>query len=57
MAGSAGAALQILSGKSPQDIPAVTNQKGQLYANLAIAKKLNVTFPLTTLKAAKVIKE
>ncbi len=54
---SAGAALQILSGKSPKDIPVVTNQKGQLYANLAIAKKLNVTFPLATLKAAKVIKE
>ena len=54
---SAGAALQILSGKSPKEIPVVANQKGQLYANLAIAKKLNVTFPLTTLKAAKVIKE
>jgi len=54
---SAGAALQILSGKSPKDIPVVTNQKGQLYANLAVAKALNVTFPLATLKAAKVIKE
>jgi ABC-type uncharacterized transport system substrate-binding protein len=54
---AAGAALQILSGKSPKDIPVVMNQKGQLYANLAVAKKLNVTFPLTTLKAAKVIKE
>jgi ABC-type uncharacterized transport system substrate-binding protein len=54
---SAGAALQILSGKPPKDIPVVTNQKGQLYANLAIAKKLNVTFPLATLKASKVIKE
>ena len=54
---SAGAALQILSGKSPKDIPVVMNQKGQLYANLAIAKKLNVTFPLATLKASKVIKE
>ena len=54
---SAATALQILSGKSPKDIPVVANQKGQLYANLAIAKKLNVTFPLATLKAAKVIKE
>jgi ABC-type uncharacterized transport system substrate-binding protein len=54
---SAGAALQILSGKSPKDIPIVANQKGQLYANLGVAKKLNVTFPLATLKAAKVIKD
>ena len=49
--------LQILSEKSPKDIPVVANQKGQLYANLAIAKKLNVTFPLATLNAGKAIKK
>ncbi|MBP1699509.1 MAG: hypothetical protein H6Q41_4697, partial [Deltaproteobacteria bacterium] len=32
-------------------------QKGTLYANLGVAKKMNVTFPLATLKAAKVIKD
>jgi len=53
---SAGAAFQILSGESPKDIPAVMSEKRTLYTNLAIAKKLNVTFSLATLKAAKVIK-
>jgi ABC-type uncharacterized transport system substrate-binding protein len=54
---AAGTAVQILEGKSPKDIPVAANQKGQLFANLAIANGLGVNFPLETLKAATVIKE
>ncbi len=54
---AAGMALKILAGTSPQNIPVVANKKGQMYVNLAIAKKLGVQFPLDTLKAAKVIKD
>jgi ABC-type uncharacterized transport system substrate-binding protein len=54
---AAGMAIKILAGTSPKDIPVTTNKKGQMYLNLAIAKKLGVQFPLETLKAAKVIKE
>ncbi|MRR18234.1 MAG: hypothetical protein EG826_17470 [Deltaproteobacteria bacterium] len=54
---AAGMAIKILSGTSPKDIPVVSNKKGQMYVNLAIAKKLGIQFPLETLKAAKVINE
>jgi ABC-type uncharacterized transport system substrate-binding protein len=50
-------ALKILDGKSVKDFPVVTNKKGQMYVNLAIAKKLGITFPLETLQSAKVIKD
>jgi ABC-type uncharacterized transport system substrate-binding protein len=35
----------------------ITNKKGQIYINLAIAKKLGIQFPLETIKTAKVIKD
>lgn len=54
---AAGIAMNILEGKSPKDLPIVSNKKGQLYVNMAIAKKLGIQFPLEMLKAAKVIKE
>jgi ABC-type uncharacterized transport system substrate-binding protein len=54
---AAGIAMNILEGKPLKDFPIVSNKKGQMYVNLAIAKKLGVQFPLETLKAAKVIKE
>jgi ABC-type uncharacterized transport system substrate-binding protein len=54
---AAGMAMQILEGKPVKDLPVITNKKGQMYVNLAIAKKLGVQFPLETLKAAKVIKD
>ncbi len=50
-------ALQILNGKSPKDIPITTNKKGQVYVNLAIAKKLGITFTPQFLKSCKVINE
>lgn len=54
---AAATALQILGGKAVKDIPVASNQKGQLYVNMPLAKKLGVNFPLEVLKAAKVIKE
>jgi ABC-type uncharacterized transport system substrate-binding protein len=54
---AAGTAIQIMEGKAVKDIPVTTNQKGQLFANMLIAEKLGVTFPLELLKAAKVVKE
>ena len=54
---AAGIAINILEGKSPKDFPIITNKKGQIYINLAIAKKLGIQFPLETLKTAKVIKD
>ncbi len=45
-------ALKILSGTSPKDIPIVSNQKGNLYVNTTIAKKLNVTFSKAILASA-----
>ncbi|MFH0998831.1 MAG: ABC transporter substrate binding protein [Pseudomonadota bacterium] len=54
---AAGIAMNILEGKPIKDFPIVSNKKGQMYVNLAIAKKLGVQFPLEMLKAAKVVKD
>ncbi|MEI6126569.1 MAG: ABC transporter substrate binding protein [Pseudomonadota bacterium] len=50
-------ALDILNGKPVKDIPPTVNKKGQVYLNLAIAKKLGIQLSLESIKAAKVIKE
>ena len=49
---AAEAALQILSGKSPADIPVAQNNQTRLTVNLRVAKTLGITVPVTTLKAA-----
>lgn len=41
---SAQTALKILAGTSPKIIPVAKNQKGNLYVNMTLAKKLNVSF-------------
>ena len=50
-------ALAIANGKPVKDFPIIGNRKGELYINLAIAKKLGVTVPLDVLEMAKVIKD
>ena len=50
-------ALAIANGKPLKDFPIIGNRKGELYINLAIAKKLGVTVPLDLLEMAKVIKD
>ena len=45
-------ALKILAGTSPKDIPVASNQKGNLYVNMTLAKKLKVTFSKAILGSA-----
>ncbi|NJD52142.1 MAG: ABC transporter substrate-binding protein [Candidatus Methanoperedens sp.] len=52
---SAMAALRILNGTRPSDIPIVTNKKGRLYLNLKIAEKLGVIINPEILKNAEII--
>jgi ABC-type uncharacterized transport system substrate-binding protein len=49
---SADAALKILSGTSPADIPIVKNKEGQLIVNARIAMALGVKVPFEILESA-----
>jgi ABC-type uncharacterized transport system substrate-binding protein len=53
---SANAALEILNGKSPSDIPIVRNKKAKVYLNMEIARKLGVTFPMELINQAEFTK-
>jgi ABC-type uncharacterized transport system substrate-binding protein len=52
---AARAALNVLAGTNPADIPLAHNERGQLTVNLRMAHTLGITFPLKTLEAASVI--
>ncbi len=52
---AAEAALKILNGAKPKDIPIATNKKGYLVLNLVLADKLDIVFSPTMLRAAKLI--
>ena len=52
---AAQAALQILDGKSPADIPLVKNKKAEIYLNMKLAKKLGVRFPIELVEHAELI--
>jgi ABC-type uncharacterized transport system substrate-binding protein len=49
---AATAALKILAGTSPQAIPLTTNQRGKLYLNMELAKKLGIKFPIELIERA-----
>jgi ABC-type uncharacterized transport system substrate-binding protein len=49
---SAEAALKILDGTSPADIPLVKNQEGVLIINIRIAKKMGAEIPFEILESA-----
>lgn len=53
---AAQAALKILGGKSPADIPIVRNKSAQVYLNMRIAKRLNVKFPMKMINRANFVK-
>ena len=53
---AASAALKILSGIKPTDIPVEKNKQGKLFVNMKHAEKLGVTFDLSMLKNAEIIK-
>ncbi|PLX83128.1 MAG: hypothetical protein C0616_00400 [Desulfuromonas sp.] len=50
-------ALEILDGKSPGDIPVVTNKDGKLYVNLKIASAAGVDVPFEILSSASKVIE
>lgn len=49
---AAQAALRILGGVKPSDIPVAENRKAKIYLNMAIAKRLDVIFPVELLEQA-----
>ncbi len=49
---AANAALMILQGKSPSDIPVTTNKRSYLTVNMAIAREADIMVTLDSLKAA-----
>ena len=51
---AARAALQILDGTDPSDIPVAQNKQGKLMLNLDIAEKLDIAFDPIMLKNAKI---
>ena len=48
-------ALRILEGKSPADIPVVTNKKSRVYLNMPLAKRLGIKFPMELIEKATFI--
>ena len=49
---AANAALEILGGKSPEDIPVVTNYKAGINLNMHLARKLGIVFPIELIEQA-----
>ncbi|MEJ2154920.1 MAG: ABC transporter substrate binding protein [Desulfobacteraceae bacterium] len=54
---SAKTTLDILNGKSPEDIPIVTNKKGKIFLNMPIAKKLGIKLPIELIERATFVEE
>jgi len=48
-------ALEILEGRSPSDLPVVSNKKAKTYLNMKLAKKLGIKFPLELIENAHLI--
>ena len=53
---AAQAALKILGGQTPNQIPMTRNREGKLFVNLRIAEKLGITFKPALLKIGEVIR-
>lgn len=49
---AANAAMEILGGKSPAEVPVITNRKAGINLNMLLAKKLDITFPIELLEQA-----
>ena len=54
---AANAAIRILNGEKPQNIPIVKNKKAQIFLNMKLAKKLNIIFPMSILEEAYFVDE
>ena len=48
-------ALRILDGKSPADIPVVTNKESRVYLNMPLAKRLGIKFSMELIEKATFI--
>jgi len=53
---AADAAVKILEGESPDNIPVAQNKEGKLIVNLSLAEKLGVVFSQEILETAEIIK-
>lgn len=49
--------LEILNGKSPEEIPVTTNKKGKIILNMQLAKKLGIEFPIDLIDIASFVHE
>ncbi len=54
---AANAALDILRGKSPQEIPVAISKKAKIILNMNLAKKLGIKFPIELIERASFISE
>jgi hypothetical protein len=54
---AANTALEILNGKSPQDIPIVRNKEARIYLNMELAKNMGITFPMDLIEQATFVSE
>jgi hypothetical protein len=54
---AARAALRILAGTAPREIPVAANRNAQLYLNMPLARKLGVIFPVELIEQAVLIGE
>ncbi|MBF0449425.1 MAG: hypothetical protein HQK75_01865 [Candidatus Magnetomorum sp.] len=52
---AAHAALEILDGKSPINIPIAKNKKAKIFLNMKLAKKLGIIFPMNLIGSAQLI--
>jgi ABC-type uncharacterized transport system substrate-binding protein len=50
-------ALEILDGKSPDQIPLTTNKEAKVYLNMPLAKKLGIVFPVELIEQAQLIED
>lgn len=54
---AANAARTVLSGKPLVDIPVSRNQKARIYRNMAIAKQLNIVFPMEFIRRSLTVEK
>ena len=54
---AANATRTILSGQSPADIAITRNHKAKIYRNMAIAKELNIIFPMKFLRRSLAVEQ
>jgi ABC-type uncharacterized transport system substrate-binding protein len=51
------AALRILGGTAPSEIPLVTNKHSKLYLNMELAKRMDIRFPINWIQQAIFVEE